>query len=206
MRKLILAALVATLFASLTSVAYGHTTAPTGLVVTGTTETTVSLDWKQDYADGYSGYFVRVDGGARVKYPSSKGTFSGLHSGTSHQFCMSIDWTSSSHPDESGQTCINASTTGAAPTPTATPTPTPTPEPPPSSNTCTKTLAAGGDLSTFLSTLTSGGVGCLRGGDYTDGCSVSWNLDASSVNRAVLQSYPGEQPSCIRASGWRATT
>jgi hypothetical protein len=34
-------------------------------------------------------------------------------------------------------------------------------------------------------------VGCLRGGEYTDGCSVSWPLDANP--RATLQSYPGEQ-------------
>jgi hypothetical protein len=34
-------------------------------------------------------------------------------------------------------------------------------------------------------------VGCLRGGQYTDGCAVSWSLDANP--RATLTSYPGEQ-------------
>lgn len=57
---------------------------------------------------------------------------------------------------------------------------------------CTKTLQAGGDLSTFLGTLTSGDVGCLRAGSYRDGCAVSWGLDANS-SRAVLRSTPGEQ-------------
>jgi hypothetical protein len=50
---------------------------------------------------------------------------------------------------------------------------------------------AGGDLSAFLSTLGSGDVGCLRGGQYTDGCAVSWSLNANP--RATLTSYPGEQ-------------
>jgi hypothetical protein len=189
-RKLVLAAVTATLFASLSSVAYGHTSAPTGLVVTGSTETSISLDWTQDYADSYSGYFVRVDGGPRVKYAHSIGTVSNLKPGTTYRICVSIDFTSSTHPDESEQTCISATTKGTAPAPA--PAPSPTPDPSPSAGACTKTLAAGGDLSTFLSTLRSGDVGCLRGGNYTDGCAVSWSLDASSLSRAVLQSYPGE--------------
>jgi hypothetical protein len=57
---------------------------------------------------------------------------------------------------------------------------------------CTKTLAAGGDLSSFLGTLRSGDTGCLRQGQYTDGCSVSWGLDASPTTRATIRSYPGE--------------
>jgi parallel beta-helix repeat protein len=203
-RKLVLAAVTATLFACLSSVAYGHTTAPTGLVVTGTTETSISLDWTQDYADAYSGYYVRVDGGARVKYPHSVGTVSNLKAGTTYRICVSIDFTSSTHPDESEQTCISATTKGTAPAPAPSPAPSPSPSPSPdpapapapapapSTSACTKTLAAGGDLSTFLSTLRSGDVGCLRGGDYTDGCAVSWGLDATSTSRAVLQSTPGE--------------
>jgi hypothetical protein len=92
--------------AVLVSPALGHSTAPTNLIVTGSTETSVSLDWKQDYADSYDGYYVRVDGGARVRYPLSKGTVVGLQAGTSHQFCVTIDLTSSSHPDESDAACL----------------------------------------------------------------------------------------------------
>jgi Periplasmic copper-binding protein (NosD) len=81
------------------------------------------------------------------------------------------------------------------PPPPASPPPPPASPPPPAPSpgdpACTKTLAAGGDLSSFLGTLRNGDVGCLRGGDYTDGCSVSWSTDAST--RIVLQSYPGEQ-------------
>ena len=68
--------------------------------------------------------------------------------------------------------------------------PGPPPPPPPPSG-CTKTLAAGRDLSSFLSTLANGDVGCLRAGEYRDGCAVSWATDAAS--RIVLKSYPGEQ-------------
>lgn len=56
---------------------------------------------------------------------------------------------------------------------------------------CTKTIAnAGDDLSTFIATLTSGDVGCLKGGTYTDGCAVSWSLSAGS--RTTLRNKPGE--------------
>jgi hypothetical protein len=133
-RRLIHVAFTAILFASVTSVAFGHTSAPTNLVVTGSTEASVSLDWTQDYLDSYSGYFVRVDGGARVKYPQSGGTVSGLRPSTTYRFCMSIDFTLSTHPDESNQACITTTTKGTAPTPTPTPTATPTPEPPPPSS------------------------------------------------------------------------
>jgi hypothetical protein len=76
------------------------------------------------------------------------------------------------------------------PPPGSRPPPPPSPQPPPPSG-CTKTLAAGGDLSTFLSTLRNGDAGCLRGGEYRDGCAVSWDSDAASG--IVLRSYPGEQ-------------
>jgi hypothetical protein len=69
--------------------------------------------------------------------------------------------------------------------------PGPPPPPPPPPSGCTKTLAAGRDLSSFLSTLVNGDVGCLRAGEYRDGCAVSWATDAAS--RIVLKSYPGEQ-------------
>jgi hypothetical protein len=127
-RRFILVALAATSFASLTSVAFGHTSAPTGLFVTGSTESSVSLDWTQDYADDYDGYYVRVDGGAPVAYASSKGTVSGLQPGTTHRFCVTINLDEAGHPEESSAACISATTQGA---PTADPAPAPDPAPDP---------------------------------------------------------------------------
>jgi hypothetical protein len=123
MRGFILAALAATLFAGITSVAFGHTNAPTSLVVTGSSEAAVSLDWTQDYADDYDGYYVRVDGGERVRYASSKGTVTGLQPGTPYRFCVTINLDELGHPDESSAACITATTQGA-----------PTPEPDPVAN------------------------------------------------------------------------
>jgi hypothetical protein len=130
MRRLVLAALIATLMAASTSVVLGHTTAPTGLVVTGSTDTSVALDWKQDYADDYDGYYVRADGGPRVRYPGSEGTVTGLRPGTGYRFCVTIDLAEPGHPDESSAACITGTTKGApapAPTPEAGPAPSPAP-------------------------------------------------------------------------------
>jgi hypothetical protein len=61
----------------------------------------------------------------------------------------------------------------------------------PSGNPCTTTLQDG-DLSAFLDTLRPGDVGCLPGGDYTDGCTVRWETEATATARATLRSTPGE--------------
>ena len=47
------ALLAGALTTSAASVAVGHGTAPTGLVVTARTDTSVALDWKQDYSHDY---------------------------------------------------------------------------------------------------------------------------------------------------------
>jgi hypothetical protein len=74
------------------------------------------------------------------------------------------------------------------PTPTPTPTPAPNPTPPPvTSYTCTKTLEAGGNLKTFVGSLTSGQTGCLRAGTY-GGSDVY-----ISKPDVTLASYPGEK-------------
>lgn len=62
---------------------------------------------------------------------------------------------------------------------------------------CSKTAAAGSDLSRFLATIGAGEVGCLRGGKYTDGAEVTWSVDASASNRAVVKSYPGEEAEIV---------
>ena len=140
MRRFLLAALAATLFVGAASVAFGHTSAPTGLVLTGSTETSVSLDWQQDYGDSYDGYYVRVDDGARMRYSSSQGTVGGLRAGTSYRFCVTIDLSAADHADESDKACLVSTTKGATPTPAPTPTPTPTPDP------ITKTVTIAGDI------------------------------------------------------------
>ena len=63
MRKFVCAASAAAAFVCLTPVASGHTSGPTNLVVKSSTETSVSLDWTQEYRDSYDGYYVRLDGG-----------------------------------------------------------------------------------------------------------------------------------------------
>ena len=144
MRTFVCAATAALFLCALAPVASAHTTGPTNLIVKSTTETSVSLDWTQEYRDSYDGYYVRVDGGPRVKYSSSEGTVTGLGSGSSYQFCVTINFTSTTHPDESDQTCVTATTAGTSapspspspsPSPTATATPTPTPTPTPTDTT-----------------------------------------------------------------------
>lgn len=94
--------------------AFAH--APASLVVTSRTDTTVSLDWTQSpYDHSYDGYYIRTGGGPRVLYPSSQGTITGLGPGTTYRFCVTVNYTSSSEPDEGPQACIDASTTGTAP-------------------------------------------------------------------------------------------
>ena len=75
------------------------------------------------------------------------------------------------------------------PLPPPPPPPQPPPPPPPPPNPCTKELAAGGDLSTFLGALVTGDTGCLHAGSYTDGCSLAWTRST-----ATLRNYPGEVP------------
>lgn len=57
----------------------------------------------------------------------------------------------------------------------------------PPTYTCTKTLAAGGNVKSFSDSLASGETGCLRAGTYSTG-----SIDFSSSG-ATLASYPGER-------------
>ena len=76
--------------------------------------------------------------------------------------------------------------TGASPLSPPPPPPPPSPLPQ-SPNNCTRQLAAGGDVSTFVSLLGTGDVGCLRGGNYT----ASGQINVPSG--ATVESYPGEK-------------
>src|SRR4051794_28814158 len=193
------------LFLLLAAPAGAHTTAPTNLVVTGTTQTSVSLDWAQDYVDSYSGYYVRTDGGPRVAYPGSEGTVGGVAIGSSHKFCVTIDFTSASHPDESDPACIAASTTGTAPPPL--PTPSPASYPRFSWAKSTSSLADFQKMKALgfthsmvdpnpaqLATLAQAGLrAVIWGGDYDNACFWRWN-DAtftSKVNALKTSPYLG---------------
>jgi hypothetical protein len=185
--------------------AQAHVTAPTSLVVKSKTSSSVTLDWSQDYRDSYSGYYLRVDGGARIAKSSSDATVSNLAPGT-HRFCVSINFTSSTHPDESDQTCIDAATTAPAPTPTPSPTATPTasptpaptatPSPTPSSGTprftWTRSSSSQAEFDTVagrgfthamvdpdpaqMARVAAAGMRIvLWGGNYSDSCSWNWS-------------------------------
>ncbi len=58
----------------------------------------------------------------------------------------------------------------------------PSPEPVP----CDKTLAAGGNIQTFVTSLASGQTGCLRQGTYTN----KFDINVAGI---TLRSYPGEK-------------
>lgn len=71
----------------------------------------------------------------------------------------------------------------------------PTATTPPPAYTCTKTLAAGGNVATFVGTIGNGETGCLRGGNYSVG---SFALNASN---ARLASTPGERATITLTHG-----
>ncbi len=63
---------------------------------------------------------------------------------------------------------------------------------------CTRSAAAGSDLSDFLATLHPGDTGCLREGTYTDGPVVTWSTQGTTAEaRVTLQSYPGERAELV---------
>jgi hypothetical protein len=139
--------------------------------VTGRTDTSVSLDWTQDYRIPYSGYFVRTDGGSRVKHAGSAATVGGLAPGSAHRFCISIDYTASGYPDESPQGGVVTTTTG-----TTAPAPSPSPAPSPGTALWTGDMEEG-SLADWSSD--SGG------GEYNSGAGDS----VASTDRAFGGSY-----------------
>jgi hypothetical protein len=64
---------------------------------------------------------------------------------------------------------------------------------------CHATLSAGGNVETFLNSLSAGERGCLRGGLYTADNSISVNVSGTSASPIILAAYPGERAE-IRAS------
>ncbi len=59
------------------------------------------------------------------------------------------------------------------------------------SPTCTTTMASGGNINTFINSLSAGAVGCIPGGVYT-GSNVEMTRSGSSASRIVVQSVPGQ--------------
>jgi len=159
---------------------------PTDLVTTNVSDTSVYLDWNQDYSRAYDGYYVRVNGGERKYYSASEGLVSGLSPATPYRFCVSVNYTSSSDPDESAQTCIDITTTGsAAPSPTPTPTPSPSPSPTPTP-TPEPTSPSG-------SMLWSGGVEDGTFADwYAPSATATGNYGGGEYNSGSADAYPSK--------------
>jgi chitodextrinase len=157
-------------------------TAPTGLRATSVSASSVSLGWTASTDNvGVAGYNVYVDGVLSSTTSSSAYTVSLLLCGTTHTFGVKAF-------DQAGNlsplTTISATTTACAPTPTPT--------------VCSKTLAVGGiSLSSFLSSLKPGDVGCLHGGVYTAGTLLTWGANGTAQAPITLTEYPGEQATIV---------
>jgi hypothetical protein len=102
---------------------------------------------------------------------SVSATFDGLQCGTTYTVSIS--------PADSPQSTVTQATDDCPP-------------PPPPPNDCTKTLATGGSLSSFVNSLEPGDVGCVHGGTYADGSIVTWTASGTSTAPITVTSYPGE--------------
>jgi parallel beta-helix repeat protein len=80
------------------------------------------------------------------------------------------------------------SSTSPTPAPTSAPTSVPTATPAPA---CTTTMAAGGNINTFINGLSAGAVGCIPGGTYT-GANVEMSKSGTSSAPITVQSVPGQ--------------
>jgi parallel beta-helix repeat protein len=178
---------------------------PADLHQDGATESSIGAAWSPSTDDvGVVGYRVYVDGGLAGSTASTAYALTALDCARS--YTVGVEAYDLAH-NTSQRSTFTAAT--AECTPSSTPststesTPPTTTEPPPPTTTpptttsgttvqCTKTLVAGGDLSSFLASLVPGDTGCLRGGTYTDGTSVTWTTDGSSGHPIVLTEFPGE--------------
>ncbi len=150
--------------------------APAGLAATGVSGNSVSLGWSASSDDvGVAGYNVFVDGALSGTTSSTAYTVSSLACGKAYAVgVQAFDQTGNLSP----RTTVSALTPACAP---------------PAATVCSKTLAAGGDVSTFVNSLKPGDVGCLHGGTYTDGTIVTWTSSGTAAAPITLTEYPGEQ-------------
>lgn len=157
--------------------------APGNLRVLDASETSVTVAWDPVVgAVKYGAY----SNGTRVAEPVAPSfTFEGLTCGASYTLAAdAVDVLGT----RSAQASISVSTQTCPP-------------PPPAAPICTKTLAPGGSLGTFLNGLRAGEVGCLRGGTYSAGDSVVWSASGGTV-----QAYPGESPVVVGTRIWMSGT
>ncbi len=149
-------------------------TVPAGLAVVGVSGSSVSLSWAASSDNvGVAGYNVFVNGTLRGATSSTAYSVSSLACGTSYTFAVQAF-------DQAGNlsplTSVVATTAACAT----------------SGVVCTKTLASGGALSSFVNSLKPGDVGCLHGGSYSDGTIVTWTASGSATAPVIVTSYPGE--------------
>ena len=164
--------------------------APSNLAASGVTQTSLTLTWSPSADNvGVTGYDVYRNG-TKVAYGNATSSLqSSLVCGTSFAFGVeAVDAAGNRSP----RAQLNAST-GACPAP---PPPLPAPPAPPAPpSTCTDVLPVGGNVQAFVNSLTSGDVGCLRGGVYNLPSQLTWNGSS-----ATLQSFPGETAELV---GWK---
>ena len=155
---------------------------PSGLTKTGAAETTISLSWTASTDNvGVKEYGLYVNGTFVTKKTTLNHTFAGFGCGTS--VVLGVDAVDAAG-NRSARTDLTASTANCAPPP-----PPPPPPAPPAS--CSKVASPGqGTAQALMASLSSGQVGCLRGGTYT--ASGSWVLEATKSN-VTITSYPGER-------------
>jgi chitodextrinase len=158
-------------------------TTPTGLARTDSTPTSVTLSWKPSTDNvGVQGYGLYIGGNRVSSSGNTTAYFGALTCGTSvtlgvDAFDAAGNRSSRAQLTTSTQACPTSST------------------PPPTSTlptSCDRVASPGqGTANALLGSLTSGQVGCLRGGIYT--ASSSNVLDVSKSNVTVM-AYPGERP------------
>jgi chitodextrinase len=154
-------------------------TVPASLDVTGTTTSSIAVSWPASTDNvGVTAYGVYVNGTLVQTTTTRSYTASNLACGTG--VTLAVD-AADAAGNRSAKRSITASTAACSqPPPTTTPT-----------SACTKVASPGaGTAQALLASLSSGQVGCLRGGTYT--ASGMYVLDFTKPN-VVLQSYPGER-------------
>jgi chitodextrinase len=156
-------------------------TAPTSLAATGVTASTVALAWLPSTDDvGVAGYSVYVNGARNASTSLTAYSVVSLACGKTYTFGVEAY-------DAAGNVSSRTTVSGASAACSVLP----------PSIVCSKTLSAGGDLSSFVASLRPGEVGCLRGGTYTDGTKVTWSVDGTASSPITLTEYPGEQAEIV---------
>ena len=146
------------------------------------TATSISLVWGGSLDDvGVAGYELFLNGSKVGTTTATTYAFGGLSCGTSYTLAVdAFDATG----NRSQQSSLSAATSSCASPPSL-----------PSPNNCTATLAAGGNVVSFVNGLSPGAVGCLRAGTYGTLATDGWNhftASGTATSPITIKSFPGE--------------